>query len=275
MAENIPKYVFREAIRNLTLMDDVFMRTVMRDIRCAEYVLRIILERSDLVLDAGFPEIDMPNLSGRSLIMDFVGKSIRERTNYNMEVQKRKERASPQFSLYCYSMLSSHTLEKGYQFNSEEEKYVIVIIVDGDPLGLNLPVAHNSLHNEETGVKIDEGLVIIYVDATKVNKDTEVGRLMKDFHQKNAEDMEDSVLKEAVQHYKETEEGIKYMTETLQEYFKEFVVPYEQAAMVQGEKKEALKLLRRMIARGDTDAEILEILDTTPEEIEEIRKSMN
>ena len=65
------------------------------------------------------------------------------------------------------------------------------------------------------------------------------------------------------------------MTETLQEYFKEFVVPYEQAAMVQGEKKEALKLLRRMIARGDTDAEILEILDTTPEEIEEIRKSMN
>ena len=172
-------------------------------------------------------------------------------------------------------MLSSHTLEKGYQFNSEEEKYVIVIIVDGDPLGLNLPVAHNSLHNEETGVKIDGGLVIIYVNATKVNKDTEVGRLMKDFHQKNAEDMEDSVLKEAVQHYKETEEGIKYMTETLQEYFKEFVVPYEQAAMVQGEKKEALKLLRRMIARGDTDAEILEILDTTPEEIEEIRKSMN
>ena len=88
MAENIPKYVFREAIRNLTLMDDVFMRTVMRYKRCAEYVLRIILERSDLVLDAGFPEIDMPNLSGRSLIMDFVGKSIRERTNYNMEVQK-------------------------------------------------------------------------------------------------------------------------------------------------------------------------------------------
>ena len=184
-------------------------------------------------------------------------------------------------------MLSSHTLEKGYQFNSEEEKYVIVIIVDGDPLGLNLPVAHNSLHNEETGVKIDGGLVIIYVDATKVNKDTEVGRLMKDFHQKNTEDMEDSVLKEAVQHYKETEEGIKYMTETLQEYFKEFVVPYEQAAVakgeeqgrekgiVQGQKKEALKLLRRMIARGDTDAEILEILDTTPEEIEEIRKSMN
>ena len=55
MAENIPKYDFREAIRNLTLMDDVFMRTVMRDKRCAEYVLRIILERSDLVLDAGFP----------------------------------------------------------------------------------------------------------------------------------------------------------------------------------------------------------------------------
>ena len=170
-------------------------------------------------------------------------------------------------------------MKNGYQFESKAQKYVIVMIVEGDPTGQNLPVAHLSLHDDNSGVKIDGGLAIIYVDATKVNKDTEVGKLMKDFHQKNAEDMEESVLKEAVQHYKETEEGMNYMTETLERYFNQYLAPYEKAAMAkgeeQGEKKEALKLLRRMIARGDTDAEILEVIDITPEEIEEIRKSMN
>ena len=44
MSENISKFDFREAIHDLTLMDDIFMRIVMRNIHCAEYVLRIILD---------------------------------------------------------------------------------------------------------------------------------------------------------------------------------------------------------------------------------------
>ena len=89
--------------------------------------------------------------------------------------------------LYCYSMLASHTMKEGEKFESVKRKYVIVMIVDGDPLKLDLPVSHNSLHNDETGVKIDAGLAIIYVDATRYDEDTEVGRLMKDFHQKKAD----------------------------------------------------------------------------------------
>ena len=80
-----------------------------------------------------------------------------------------------------------------------------MMIVEGDPLKLGLPVSHNSLHNDETGVQIDAGLAIIYVDATQCDENTKVGRLMKDFHQKNAADMEKSVLQEAVKQYKETE----------------------------------------------------------------------
>ena len=277
--ENVLKPDFRDAIDDLTLMDDVFMRAVMKDIRCAEYVLRIILDDPHLILDGGYPEADMKNLWGRSLIMDFIGWNIRNSTNYNMEVQKRKERASPQFSLYCYSMLSSHTIKEGYHFESARQKHVIVMIVEGDPTGQNQPVAQLSLHDDKTGVKIDGGIAIIYVDATKVNEDTEVGKLMKDFHQTNAEDMEDSVLKEAVQHYKETEEGMVYMTETLERYFNQYLAPYEKAAMElgekQGHKRDALETVRRMIALGDTDEAILKRADVTEEELKEIRKSMN
>ena len=281
--KGIPKLNFRNAIHDLTLMDDVFMRTVMKDIRCAEYVLRIILDNSDLVLDGGYPEADMYNLWGRSLIMDFIGWNFRERTHYNIEVQNLEARASPDFSLYCYSMLSSNTLKKGYEFERAKEKYVIVMIVEGDPLRSGLPVSHNSLHIEETGVKIDAGLAIIYVDATKANEETAVGKLMKDFHQKNAGDMEKSVLQEAVKQYKETEEGVKHMTETLERYFNQYVAPYEQAAreegivqgMEQGQKKEAMKITRWLVAQGFDDKAIAEATSLTMEEIAEIRKEMN
>ena len=261
---------FREAIRDLTLMDDVFMRTVMKDRRCAEYVLHIILEKSDLVLDGGYPEADMKNLWGRSLIMDFTGWD-NDNTNYNIEVQKRPERASPDFTLYCYSMLASHTMKEGEKFESVKRKHVIVMIVDGDPLKLDLPVSHNSLHNDETGVKIDAGLAIIYVDATRYDEDTEVGRLMKDFHQKNAADMEKSPLQEAVHHYKETEKGINEMTETLERYFDQYVVPYVNMA----KKQQALETVRRMIDLGDSDEDICKRANITTEEIVKIRKEMN
>ena len=268
---NIQKQIFRKAIRDLTLMDDVFMRTVMKDIRCAEYVLRIILDNSDLVLDGGYPEADMHNLWGRSLIMDFIGWNFKERTHYNIEVQNLEARASPDFSLYCYSMLSSNTLKKGYEFEKTNEKYGIVMIVEGDPLKSGLPVSHNSLHNEETGVKIDAGLAIIYVDATKANEETSVGKPMKDYHQKNVADMEKSPLQEAVHQYKETEKGINEMTEILERYFNQYVAPYVSMA----KKQESLKLLRKMIKRGDTDEEIMEIMDITPEELAELHKEMN
>ena len=94
-------------------------------------------------------------------------------------------------------------------------------------------------------------------------------------------------MQEAVQQYKETEEGVKYMTETLKRYFDQYVAPYEQAALAQGreegivqgreqgQEQRTMEIVHRMIKRGDTDAEIQEIIDISPEEITEIRKEMN
>ena len=77
------------------------------------------------------------------------------------------------------------------------------------------------------------------------------------------------------------------MSDTLERYFNQYLAPYEKAAMVigeekgreqgivQGQKKEALETVRRMIALGDTDEAILKCADVTEEELKEIRKSMN
>ena len=58
-------------------------------------------------------------------------------------------------------------------------------------------------------------------------------------------------------------------------FFDPYVPIYEKAAfergVVQGRKKEAFKIINRMISMGLSDTEILEVMDITPEELKEIR----
>ena len=39
---------YRSILKDLTIMSDVFMRNVLKQKACTEYILRVILERNDL-----------------------------------------------------------------------------------------------------------------------------------------------------------------------------------------------------------------------------------
>lgn len=51
---------YRKIIQGLTLMSDALMRNVLRDIKCAEYVIQIIMEQADLKI------VDVTVNNGRS-----------------------------------------------------------------------------------------------------------------------------------------------------------------------------------------------------------------
>ena len=77
------------------------------------------------------------------------------------------------------------------------------------------------------------------------------------------------------------------MSDTLERYFNQYLAPYEKAAMeigeekgrekgiVQGQKKEALETVRRMVNNGFRDSDIAFATNLSAAEIEKIRKSMN
>ena len=61
-----------ERIRNFRLMDDDFMSKVFEDKACAEFLLKIILERDDLTVQEVHGQHDLKNLQGRSVRLDIL-----------------------------------------------------------------------------------------------------------------------------------------------------------------------------------------------------------
>ena len=70
----------------LRLLDDDFMNKVFEDKACAEFLLQIILQRSDLKVAQVHVQHEMKNLQGRSARLDILAVD-QEGKHYNIEIQ--------------------------------------------------------------------------------------------------------------------------------------------------------------------------------------------
>ena len=56
-------------ISSLTLMDDIFIKIVLQDKRCTEFILQVIMENDSLRLKEQYVQKDTPNIHGHSLVL--------------------------------------------------------------------------------------------------------------------------------------------------------------------------------------------------------------
>ena len=203
---------YRGILMELTMMSDVFMRNVLKDRACTEYILRTILEDGGLRVLEQVIQKDYKNLQGRSAILDCVAADSRGR-QINIEVQQKTEGASPQRARYHSGLLDMNTLNPGQRFEELPESCVIFITL-GDGLGYGCPIYHIKRKISEVNQDFRDGSYIIYVDS-KNQEDTPLGRLMHDFHCSRASEMQSGILAKRVRELKETEEGAKTMCEEM------------------------------------------------------------
>ena len=209
---------YRGVLKNLTIMSDVFMRNVFKKRECTEYVLQVIMGRKDLkVLDQVLQK-DYKNLQGRSAILDCVVRDA-DGSQFNVEIQQDTEGASPKRARYHSGLMDMNTLNAGQDFEELPETYVIFITRD-DVLGYDLPIYHIGRKIEEIGAEFKDESYIIYVNSG-CQGDTELGRLMHDFHCKDAEDMHSEILAKRVYELKETQEGVVFMCREMDEIYNE------------------------------------------------------
>ena len=209
---------YRGVLKNLTIMSDVFMRNVFKKRECTEYVLQVIMGRKDLkVLDQVLQK-DYKNLQGRSAILDCVVRDA-DGSQFNVEIQQDTEGASPKRARYHSGLMDMNTLNAGQDFEELPETYVIFITRD-DVLGYDLPIYHIERKIEEIGAEFKDESYIIYVNSG-CQDDTELGRLMHDFHCKDAEDMHSEILAKRVYELKETQEGVDFMCREMDEIYNE------------------------------------------------------
>ena len=229
---------YRGILKNLTLMSDVFMRNVFKERACTEYVLQVIMGRKDLRVTAQVLQKDYKNLQGRSAILDCVVQDGDGR-QFDVEIQQDAEGASPKRARYHSGLMDMNTLKAGEDFDRLPETHVIFITRD-DVLGYGLPIYHIERRIKETDSAFRDEAYIIYVNSRN-QEDTELGRLMHDFHCRDAKDIHSEILARRVHELKETQEGVEFMCREMDEIYREGELRGELRGEKRGEERGRVK----------------------------------
>lgn len=115
------------------------------------------------------------------------------------------------------------------------------------------PILHIKRTVRETGGDYNDKSEIIYINA-RMKENTDLGRLMHDFHCTKAEDMYSKVLAERVRVLKETQEGVEIMCKEMDKIYKAGELIGEERGKEKGKYETAMKLLE-LGAREDMIAE--------------------
>lgn len=246
-----------ERIRNFRLMDDDFMSKVFEDKDCAEFLLKIILERDDLTVQEVHGQHDLKNLQGRSVRLDILAVDHANRT-YNVEVQRSDHGAGAKRARYNSSLLDANLTEKGDKYDTLNETYVI-FITENDVLQGGLPIYHINRMIEEMAKPFGDEAHIIYVNA-QIKDETALGKLMHDFSCTDPNQMNYPVLAQRVRYFKEDTKGVTNMCRAIEEMREETAREATHA--------KAVAVAQKMLNTGKMSyEEISEFVDLPVEEI--------
>ena len=181
----------RKLLSKFILMDDDFMRVVLKDTRCTEYILQTILRKPRLRVKEQVLQEDLKNLQGRSVILDCLCTD-ESGAVYNIELQNNRSGASPLRARYHAGMIDMHILKAGENFTRLPESYVI-FICRKDVLKENRQIYHVKRIIEESGNTFPDKAQIIYINTEK-SSDDDLGRMIKDFYTEDPKDIRSAVL---------------------------------------------------------------------------------
>ena len=115
-------------LREFRPIDDNFMRCLFKDnVPLAEFVLRIITGKKDLIITSCVTQNDMKRLAGaRSICLDAYGTDSNGK-KYDLEIQREDKGADPRRARYHSSVMDIENLDAGQEFKELPETYTIFI----------------------------------------------------------------------------------------------------------------------------------------------------
>ena len=248
-------------IQSLRLLDDDFMNKVFEDKACAEFLLQIILERTDLTVQKVHSQHNLKNLQGRSVRLDILATDEAGRV-YNIEVQRSDKGAGAKRARYNSSLIDANITEPGDNYENLNETYVI-FITEHDVLKAGQPIYHIDRMIQETSESFGDGSHILYVNA-QIKDNTALGQLMHDFACTKAEEMHYPILAKRVRYFKEEQEGVATMSRIFEEIKREAA----QEAARKTAREKSIQVARRMLMMGKYSyEEISAISDLTMDEV--------
>ena len=121
---------------------------------------------------------------------------------------------------------------------------------------------------KETKEEFGDQAYIIYVNS-KIQDDTELGRLMHDFHCKSPDDMYSRVLAERVRSIKETQKGEDDMCREMEKIYEEGLEKGIEEGRAKGIEEKARETVRNLSAMGLSADKIASAVQVSIEEVRE------
>lgn len=254
-----------ERIKEMRLIDDIFMSKVFEDRACAEVLLRAILKKNDLKVKNVNVQYDIKNLQGRSVRLDILAEDEIGKI-YDIEVQRSNTGADAKRARYNSNLLDANITEPGDTYKKLAETYVI-FITESDAFKAGKAVYHIDRVIRETKKIFEDEAHIIYVNSQKQNNTT-LGRIMHDFYCKDAKDVKNKTLKNRIKFFKEDKEGVTIMANTIDKFRLE--------CEIAGMKKQSIETARKMIKAGRfSNAEIADFANLTEVDVESLKEDKN
>lgn len=250
-----------QRLRGLRLLDDDFMSIVFGgNIETTQFLLNMILERTDVKVTEVTGQLQIKNDNGRSVRLDIHAVDS-EGENFDVEIQREDRGAGSERARLNSSLLDTRMAEVGEKIPKLKPAYVI-FITERDVLGGGFPMYHvDRTIREFEHAPFGDGSHIIYVNGAYKNDSEPIGQLMHDFRCTTADDMNFSVLADRVRFFKETEGGREQMCRVMEEMRDDAV------------HDRNVELAEKLIRRGkDSLEEIAELTELSLEEVEEIAR---
>ncbi|MDE7318722.1 MAG: Rpn family recombination-promoting nuclease/putative transposase, partial [Lachnospiraceae bacterium] len=227
-----------QRLRNLRPIDDDFMRCLFKDnIPLAEFVLRIITDKQDLVITDCETQKDMKRLAGaRSICLDAYGTDSAGK-RYDLEIQRQEKGADPHRARYHSSVMDIENLHSGQEFIELPDTYTIFII-EKDFYGKGEPVYPIERINLATGQSFEDGEHILYVNGA-YRGESNLGKLMHDFNCTKADDMNFELIADRTRYLKENPKGVSEMCRIMEDMRNESL----KEGIREGMKEAALRML--------------------------------
>lgn len=245
-------------------MDDDFMRCLFKDnVPLAEFVLRIITDKQDLVITDCETQKDMKRLAGaRSICLDAYGTDSAGK-RYDLEIQRQDKGADPHRARYHSSVMDIENLHSGLGFKELPDTYIIFII-EKDFYGKGEPVYPIERINLATGESFEDGAYILYVNG-EYRGESDLGKLMHDFNCTKADDMNFELMAARTRYLKENPKGVSEMCRIMEDMRNE--------SLKEGMQEEKKMTVLRMLKAGKyVLEEIASISGLSLDEVKKLKK---
>ena len=274
--DNMENIINNTSWEELRISNDFLFGKIMQDSELCKGLLQRILP--DLEIDhIEYPELQKeikPDVDAKSIRLDVYVRDGRG-TIYDIEMQVTDTKELPKRTRYYQSVIDLQLIDKGQHYKLLKPSYIIFICpFDVFCQGRHIYTFEN-ICKEDTNIALGDGAVKIFLNADSEMDDVsgELAAFLDYVAGKKTDDSFVKKLDDAVKMAKKNREWRhEYMTLLMRD--QENVERGMEKGIAKGTLQERRRIIIKMIGQGFNDMQIMSICETSVEEIDECRRSM-